>query len=296
MPKVSVIMPTYNRAETLPDALESLLAQTYLDFEVIVVDDGSTDNTRAVVEEYCKKDSRIIYYYQENKERSAARNQGIRLSRDLPEKLEKQVTILDSVRDSDFVYCHYKSMDRMGNPVESGDSPAYALSGNIYPELMRFTGANITTPSVMVRKKIFDKIGGFDEKMNVCEDLDLWRRAARVTRVEQMQEALIAIREGAGSAARKYLWQGYKGVRIYYRKAINEDRNLGFYFKMLLCVELYVVYGKIGVSNREWLFSAYMFFRLLLIAPVAPRQLVELYMRHRRKLRMKKENTSFGRL
>jgi len=308
MPKVSVIMPTYNRAETLPDALESLLAQTYLDFEVIVVDDGSTDNTRAVVEEYCKKDSRIIYYYQENKERSAARNQGIRLSRGeyiafldsddvyLPEKLEKQVAILDSVRDSDFVYCYYKLMDRTGNPVESGDSPAYALSGNIYPEILRFTGVNIKTPSVMVRKKLFEKIGGFDEKMKVCEDLDLWRRAARFTRIEQVQEALIAVRVGAGGTVREDLWSGYKGRMYYYRKAIKGDKKLSFYFKILIYAELYAVYGKLGLNKKEWQFASYMFFRLFLLAPVAARQLVELYKRYRRKAWMKKENVSFGKL
>lgn len=301
-------MPTYNRAKTLPDALESLLAQTYLDFEVIVVDDGSTDNTKSVVAEYCKKDSRIIYYYQENKERSAARNQGIRLSKGkyitfldsddmfFPSKIEKQVAVLDSVKDADFVYCHYQSMDRTGNPAESGDPPVYNLSGNIYPELLRFTGASITTPSVMVRKKIFEKTGGFDETMKVCEDLDLWRRAARFTRIEQIQEKLIAVRQGLAGPVREALWRGYKGRKCYYRKAIKEDKKLSVYFKILLYAELYAVYGKVGFRKKEWRFAAYMFLRLFLLAPFAARQLVELYMRYRRKLWMKKENVSFGKL
>jgi glycosyltransferase involved in cell wall biosynthesis len=308
MPRVSVVIPAYNRADTLPDALDSLLAQTYVDFEVIVVDDGSTDNTKSVVEEYCKKDSRIIYYYQENKERSAARNQGIRLSRGeyitfldaddayFPQKIEKQVAVLDSVKDADFVYCHYKAMDRAGNPVGNGDPLAYNLSGNIYPEILRFTGVSITTPGVMVRKKLLDKIGGFDETMNSHEDFDLWRRAARVTRIEQMQEALIAARVGASGTERKYLWRGYKARKCFYRKAIKEDKKLSFYFKTLLYTELYVVYGKTGFSKKEWGFAAYMGFRLFLMAPFAARQLAELYRRYKRKARIKNENISFGRL
>ena len=73
--KFSIIIPTYNRAAFLPKAIESVLAQTYTDWELIVVDDGSTDNTREVVAQY--NDERIIYIYQENAERSAARNNGI---------------------------------------------------------------------------------------------------------------------------------------------------------------------------------------------------------------------------
>lgn len=308
MPRVSVVIPAYNRADTLPDALDSLLAQTYADFEVIVVDDGSTDNTKSVVEAYCKKDSRIICYCQENKERSAARNQGIRLSRGeyitfldaddvyFPEKIEKQVAVLDSVKDSDFVYCHYKAMDRRGNPVKSGAPSVCLLSGNIYPDILRFTGASITTPSVMMRKTLLDKIGGFDETMNSHEDFDLWRRAARVTRIEQIPEALIAARIGAFSTERKYLWRGYRARKCFYRKAMKEDKKLSFYFKTLLYTELYMAYGKTGFSKKEWRFVAYMCFRLFLIAPVATRQLAELYRSYRRKVGIKNENISFGKL
>ena len=73
--KFTIIIPTYNRAAFLPNAIESVLAQTYTNWELIVVDDGSTDNTKDVVSQY--SDSRIIYIYQQNAERSAARNNGI---------------------------------------------------------------------------------------------------------------------------------------------------------------------------------------------------------------------------
>lgn len=74
----SVIIPTYNRASMLPKAIESVLAQTYPNWELIIVDDGSTDNTKELVANFIEKDGRIKYIYQENAERSAARNNGIK--------------------------------------------------------------------------------------------------------------------------------------------------------------------------------------------------------------------------
>jgi glycosyltransferase involved in cell wall biosynthesis len=78
MPFFSIITPTYNRAKFINKALESVLKQTFLDFEYIIIDDGSTDNTRGIIETF--SDNRIRYIYQENQERSAARNHGIDLA------------------------------------------------------------------------------------------------------------------------------------------------------------------------------------------------------------------------
>ena len=75
--KFSIILPTYNRAYLLPYAIESVIEQSYKNWELIIVDDGSTDNTRDLVKKYKKKDKRITYIYQDNSERSAARNNGI---------------------------------------------------------------------------------------------------------------------------------------------------------------------------------------------------------------------------
>jgi glycosyltransferase involved in cell wall biosynthesis len=109
MPRVSVIIPTHNRAELLSEAIESVLGQTYRDFELIVVDDGSTDRTSEVVSGI--RDPRIIYQSQEKQERGAARNNGVAMSRGeyltflddddwyLPTKLELQVAALDARPD-----------------------------------------------------------------------------------------------------------------------------------------------------------------------------------------------------
>lgn len=94
----SVVIPTYNRASSLPSVIESVLCQTFPDFEILVIDDGSTDDTRAVVDSLIEKDSRITYHYQQNKERGAARNLGISKSRGL------WISFLDS---DDFFLPHH---------------------------------------------------------------------------------------------------------------------------------------------------------------------------------------------
>jgi glycosyltransferase involved in cell wall biosynthesis len=108
MPKISVIIPTYNRADLVSRAIESVIDQTYQDWELLVVDDGSTDNTKEVVEKFVKKDSRIKYFLQSNQGASSARNFGIKNSRGdfvafldsddlyLPDNLEKKIAILST--------------------------------------------------------------------------------------------------------------------------------------------------------------------------------------------------------
>ena len=115
--RVSIIVPCYNQAEYLPETLDSVFAQTYSDWECIIVNDGSRDNTEDVVKDYCDKDSRFKYLKQENQGLSMARNNGIRLSSgnyilpldadDLiaPTYLEKAVNYLESHQDCKLVYC-----------------------------------------------------------------------------------------------------------------------------------------------------------------------------------------------
>lgn len=189
-PCVSVIIPSYNRANYLPEALDSVLAQTYQDFEVIVVDDGSTDNTESAVFPYL---SRIRYVKQNNSERSAARNHGIRLasgefiafldSDDFwrPSKLEKQVAFLKKHPDVDLVYTWLDICDMGGRPLKlvKDGRPLTTQHGAsvFYPLLLRnFVVGGATT--VMARRSAIELAGGFDEGLRHVEDWDLWLRMA----------------------------------------------------------------------------------------------------------------------
>lgn len=204
MPKVSVIIPTYNRANLLPRAIKSVLNQTYKDFELIIVDDGSTDNTKKVVEEFQKKDPRIKYIWQKNSGGEARpRNMGIRHSKGeyiafldsddewLPEKLEKQVKLLNGDKKTGLVYTNAKILRNSKYSEKTIFELINPKRGIIYKDLFLNRDRHfIPTLTVIVRKNIFEKVGYFDEKLKFAPDYDLWLRIAKHTYVDYIDEVL----------------------------------------------------------------------------------------------------------
>ena len=185
MSRVSVVVPTFNRKETLPRALESIQRQTYDDLETIVVDDGSTDGTRALISEQFQS---ITYIkHKENSGGSAARNTGIQAATGRyiafldsddewkPEKIERQVEYLQR-RDEEWgaVYTGFEKV-RNGK-TEFVRSPSAA--GDIYKrQLSRdFVGP---TSTVLVRKRCFDAVGGFREDLPARQDYEMWLRISK---------------------------------------------------------------------------------------------------------------------
>ena len=174
-PIVSVIVPCYNYAHFLPEALDSVLAQTYPHWECIVINDGSPDNTEEVALEYCKKDTRIKYFYKENGGHSSARNFGIKnslgkyiLPLDSDDKiadyfLEKSVKVLDS--DSNVkIVCLETQL--FGDSVEIVKMPHFDLR----PLLI----VNYLVNTCLYRKSDFEQTNGYDTSMLGFEDWDLW--------------------------------------------------------------------------------------------------------------------------
>ncbi|GAP13465.1 glycosyltransferase [Longilinea arvoryzae] len=209
MPKVSIIIPTYNSARFLPATLQSVLAQTYRDYEILVVDDGSTDDTPAVLQPYRYE---ITYIHQENKERSAARNNAIDQasgeyvafldSDDLwaPEKLKRQVAVLDAHPEVALVYCQARYIDENGQPTAfcgdwidgpKGDELVIAdyfealLGGNV------ISGGGSTS---MVRRWMLNQVGPFDVTLNHGEDWDVWLRLSRLGPFAYLPEPLTSYR------------------------------------------------------------------------------------------------------
>ena len=180
-PLVSVIVPTYNRAHMLKEAIDSVLAQSYTRFELIVVDDGSTDATNALLKSYGHS---IKTIYQENRGVSAARNSGIRaasgelialLDSDdywLPEKLTAQVDLF--VTQPQAIICQTEEI-WIRNGVRVNPKQRHKKqSGMIFEASLHL--CLISPSAVMMRKSLLDKVGTFDEKMPACEDYDLWLR------------------------------------------------------------------------------------------------------------------------
>ncbi len=183
MVKVSVIIPTYNRAQCVCRAIDSVLRQTYADHEIIVVDDGSTDNTKDVLLKY---NGRIKYVHQPNGGISNARNHGIRVSTGeyiafldsddewVPEKLAVQLKLLESNKKLGIVCSKMIILDEDGR--ECGMKPE-ERTGRNFRELIEI-GGDLPTSSVMTRRECFDKVGMFDESLPMMEDFEMWVRIA----------------------------------------------------------------------------------------------------------------------
>ena len=198
MPKVSVIIPTYNRARFVLKAIQSVLDQTFNDFEIIVVDDGSTDNTRNLLTNFGKK---IRYFYKNNAGVASARNFGIQqscakyiafLDSDdmwLPERLGKGVKILDSNKDTSLVFSdiyRVKNGQRMKQSYFDLYSP---YKGFVFENL--YLQDFIPTSSVVLKEECFKKTGLFDEDLPSCEDYDMWLRISTSFRVKYINEPLV---------------------------------------------------------------------------------------------------------
>lgn len=207
-PKVSVIIPTYNYASFVGQAIRSVLNQTFTDYEIVVVDDGSTDETPNVLAGF---GDMIRVIRQENKGGSAARNAGIAaacgkyvafLDADdqwKPCKLERQVAVLERDPGVGIVFSdiqHWVNGKLVHERYLKERGYKYPASGYIFENLLR--EGFIFTPTVVVPKAVLDEVGGFDTTLRNCEDVDLWFRIVELYRGGYIDEPLV-IRNQHGS-------------------------------------------------------------------------------------------------
>jgi glycosyltransferase involved in cell wall biosynthesis len=200
-PEVSVILPTYNRAWILKEAIDSVLAQDFKDFELIVVDDGSTDDTGQILDSY---DQDLMVLHQSNRGVSAARNRGIDaaagrliafLDSDdlwLPRKLTTQVNFFNSnpaavINQTEEIWI------RNGIRVNP-KTRHHKFSGMIFEKSLALC---LVSPSaVMMKRSLFEEVGLFDEDLPACEDYDLWLRISWRYPVDLIETPLIIKRGG----------------------------------------------------------------------------------------------------
>ena len=241
MPLASVVIPTYNTAEYISEAIESVLAQTYKDFEIIVVDDGSTDNTYEVIKQ-CHANNmgdvelieitnplqqtqqthltKLIYIYQQNGGRANARNTGIKAARGkyvafldsddmwTPGKLEKQIDIMESNDNIDFLFGDKQRFSDDGKIITTSMAKKQGFDENFFgdPLYVRdayrklLQGNFIPTGTVMVKRESFERTGLFDESVYV-EDYEFWLRVALFNNMAHSNHLweLERDREGSGS-------------------------------------------------------------------------------------------------
>lgn len=196
-PLVSCIIPTHNRANLLIKSVESVLAQTYKELEVIIVDDHSTDNTKEVIQQLKAKDNRVNYFINPGKGANAARNYGIKMAKGeyvafnddddlwLPEKLEKQTLALIK-NDADICFCTYE-MNGKFYPFKNCEN-----SNEVNKLLSNFS--IIGTPTLLLKKSIIvsgDKY--FDEKLNALQDWDFLLNFVPDYKFHHLNEVLIVV-------------------------------------------------------------------------------------------------------
>lgn len=202
-PRVSVVIPTYNRADLVVEAIESVLAQTFKDFEIIVADDGSTDETAARIQPYL---NRVIYKVQKNRGVASARNLGIGLSQgeficfldsdDLwePAKLATQISFADDHPQYALLSSEIQSFDADNRTVGRNKSTMYKIRNGLVVEDLLF-GNWIQTSTVMLRRRCLDEVGWFDEDIGQFgEDWLLWMRVAYRFPIYFLPEPLVTYR------------------------------------------------------------------------------------------------------
>lgn len=195
-PLVSIIVPTYNHGQYLGDAIESVLAQTYSNIEIIVVDDGSTDNTREVAASFGDK---IQYLWQHNRGLCAARNSGIDIANgtyigllDADDMLEPEycswlVSALLAFPDAEGIICGYRFVDEKKQPLPQVE--ARCISPNELHTIL--LGGNFLVPeSIIVHRRCYENVGPFDLSLTACEDWDMWLRISASHKIISTERVL----------------------------------------------------------------------------------------------------------
>ena len=208
---LSIIIPTFNRSELLYRALNSVFMQTYSDYEVIVIDDGSTDGTAEMLQ---KNFTQVRYFYQSNKGVSASRNKGLELAKGrwiafldsddewLPHKLEKQISLLKA--KPDYKICHTEEI-WVRNGVRVNQMKKHRKTGGwIFPQCLPL--CVMSPSSILIHHSVFDSIGNFDTSLPACEDYDLWLRITAEYPVLYIEEPLIKKYGGHDDQLSKKHW------------------------------------------------------------------------------------------
>lgn len=180
---LSVIIPTFNRAAYLAKAIESVLSQSFRDFELIVVDDGSSDNTKEVVSGF---NSGVTYLYQDNKGPASSRNKGLNKARgkfiaflDSDDSWDKEKLIIQlkqMQKNPDYLISHTREIWYKNGKLLIQKKKHQKSGGYIFDKCLLLCAVSLST--AIVRKELFDEIGLFDETLPCCEDYDFWLRAS----------------------------------------------------------------------------------------------------------------------
>jgi len=265
MPKVSVIIPTYNRASLLKQAIQSVLNQTYQNFEIIVIDDASTDNTKKTIQSF---DSKKITYicHEKNKGGSAARNTGIKLAKGeymafldsddewLPKKLFKQLELF--AKSSQGVGVVYTGFTKIDNIKNISKSVMPKKHGRIYHLLLlkNYVG---TTSTPLLKRECIEKVGLFDENLPSAQDWDMWIRISKYFNFKYIPKPLVKYNIHQLTISKNYK-SVIKGTKIIIKKHIlprlnisNSQNKLYIFLALIISIGRIIKYSLKNLLTKK---------------------------------------------
>ncbi len=245
-PKISVVLPVHNGEMYLKDSIESVLKQTYTDFELIIIDDNSTDSSVEIAQSYATMDSRVFYYRNEvNLKLPLSLNKGFSKTKGefltwtscdnlyLPGAFEKMLSTLETNPKVDLVYTSMQIINENGNIkkiIKSG--PADQL-------IFR----NVVGACFMYRQSVRSKIGDYNSALFLCEDYEYWIRIAQYTNIYPMEECLYQYRRHSGSLSHKNKKEIVtKGIGIqkkYYHTFVKTRKQAAIFYTHLRARDIY---------------------------------------------------------
>jgi hypothetical protein len=257
---ISVIIPTYNRPSLLVEAVNSVLAQTYTDYEIIVVDDGSSIDPDPALKS-AGLFERVQLVRQSNAGLSAARNRGIKQAKgelitfldddDLyrQDKLAKQVGYFTENTRVAMLHSWFSKFD--DSHPDLGIRKTSWFKGNIYPQILGQWSLLMAAPCVMVKREVFDRVGLFDETLSMAEDLDMWRRIARHYPFHVLEEPLVRIRrqETSMSSDKRGASAGFRRML---ERAFADDPSLSVSDRNAYLANMYAATAKNLLGEGRW--------------------------------------------
>ena len=250
-PKVSVIMPAYNRAQYIAEAIKSVTDQTLREWELIVIDDGSTDGTDAIVQELAKADPRVSYHKNEqNLGIAKTRNRGVKLAKAdyvamldsddkwvSQDKLTKQLAFFASDEKLGIIGTNATFMDETGKAVGKRTSfpadDAEIRNAELYRNILMQSG-------LLIRRSAIDQAGGYDSTFSVCDDHDLWLRIGKDWRFMILPSIDLSYRIHSGGITKaKRLKTAREEISILFK---FKNEYPGFWKGLLKCLARFLVF------------------------------------------------------
>lgn len=264
-PRISVAMSIYNGARFLAPAIESILTQTFGDFELLALDDGSTDATPEILHEFARLDPRVRPIIRENRGLIASLNQMLheaqapiiaRMDADdfsLPERFERQYAFLMANPDFGVVGAQADDMDEDGRHTPSAEGIQPLTHEDFLATID--TGDHLMChPVVMFRRDVVLAVGGYHAAFRHCEDLDLWLRLASITKLCSLPDTLIHYRHYAGQVSNRHATEQQTGAavaRLAYRERLAGRPDPTEHLNRLPPIDgLDILFGREGVARE----------------------------------------------